>query len=289
MKIFQCIRYLIERCILQKINKRWEVQSLNKLLYLSGNDLPFVQGKINIHQPKIKEIAFLGQDIFYLGSNFLSFSKQNLNEQDKSNLENKTNFDVLMSIINNKTDTTVRMNVMSIELVLSLIFPQYQLIKMPNMLIFNKIIDGKKEQGIINNDNFEQFKQIIKEMFCLNTLGTRADYNPANKLAEQIANKLRDRHKKLQKKTEGQKSINILSRYISILILANQHTYSELMQYTVYQLFDQFKRFQKKYSYDTWFQAKLAGAENLEDVDSWLSDEEDQIISRPSSNRIEFS
>ena len=194
-----------------------------------------------------------------------------------------------MSIINNKTDTTVRMNVMSIELVLSLIFPQYQLIKMPNMLIFNKIIDGKKEQGIINNDNFEQFKQIIKEMFCLNTLGTRADYNPANKLAEQIANKLRDRHKKLQKKTEGQKSINILSRYISILILANQHTYSELMQYTVYQLFDQFKRFQKKYSYDTWFQAKLAGAENLEDVDSWLSDEEDQIISRPSSNRIEFS
>ena len=24
------------------------------------NDLPFVQGKINIHQPKLKEIAFLG-------------------------------------------------------------------------------------------------------------------------------------------------------------------------------------------------------------------------------------
>lgn len=194
-----------------------------------------------------------------------------------------------MSIINNKTDTTVRMNVMSIELVLSLIFPQYQLMKMPNMLVFNKIIDGKKEQGIINNDNFEQFRQIIKEMFCLNTLGEGVNYNPANKLAEQIANKLRDRHKKLQKKTEGQKNINILSRYISILVLANQHTYSELMQYTVYQLFDQFKRFQKKYSYDTWFQAKLAGAENLEDVDSWLSDEEDQIVARLSSNRIDFS
>ena len=40
--------------------------------------------------------------------------------------------------------------------------------------------------------------------------------------------------------------------------------------------------------YDTWFKAKLAGAENLEDVDSWLSDEEDQIVSRPNSNRIEF-
>ena len=38
-------------------------------------------------------------------------------------------------------------------------------------------------------------------MFCLDTLGGQSgDYNPANKLAEQIANKLRDRHKKLQKK-----------------------------------------------------------------------------------------
>jgi len=67
-------------------------------------------------------------------------------------------------------------------------------------------------------------------MFCLDTLGGVGDYNPADKLAEQIANKLRDRHKKLQQKTgDGEKSINILSRYISILILGNRHTYSELM------------------------------------------------------------
>jgi len=52
---------------------------MNKLLLLSGNDLPFVQGNINIHQPKIKEIAYLGEDLFYLGCNFLSFSKENLN------------------------------------------------------------------------------------------------------------------------------------------------------------------------------------------------------------------
>ena len=126
-------------------------------------------------------------------------------------------------------------------------------------------------------------------MFCLKTLSGGLDYNPANKLAQQIANKLRERHKKLQKKNGDQKkSINILSRYISILVQANHRTYSELMQYTVYQLFDQFRRFQKKYSYDMWMKAKLAGAEDLQDVDSWLSDDEEQIISRPSSNRIEF-
>ena len=194
-----------------------------------------------------------------------------------------------MSIINNKTDTTIKSSIISAELVLSLIFPEYTLMKMPTMLVLSKEIDGKKEQCWINNDNFEQFKDIISQMFCLNTLGGGMDYNPANKLAQQIANKLRDRHKKLQKKSsDGQKNINILSRYISILVQANHHTYSELMQYTVYQLFDQFRRFEKKYSYDTWFKAKLAGAENLEDVENWMSDDEENIQSRPASNRIEF-
>lgn len=194
-----------------------------------------------------------------------------------------------MSMINNKTDTTIKSNILSAELVLSLIFPEYELMKMPTMLVLSKEVDGKKEQCWINNDNFEQFKKIIKQMFCLDTLGGMGDYNPADKLAEQIANKLRDRHKKLQQKTgDGNKSINILSRYISILILGNRHTYSELMQYTVYQLFDQFRRFEKKYSYDAWFKAKLAGAENLEDVDNWMSDDEENIPTRPASNRIEF-
>ena len=195
-----------------------------------------------------------------------------------------------MSIINNKTDTTVKANIASAEIVLSLIFPQYQLMKMPTMLVLNKTIaDGKKEQVLINNDNFEQFKNIVKTMFCLN-FNTQADYNPANKLAEQIANKLRDRHKKLQKKVQdGQRSISILSRYISILTLGNHHTIPELMQYTVYQLFDEFQRFEKKYSYDVWFKAKLAGAKDLQDVDNWLSDEQTVVNTRPSSNRIEFS
>jgi len=39
-------------------------------------------------------------------------------------------------------------------------------------------------------------------MFCLDTLYGQGDYNPDGKLAERIANKLRDRHKKLQKKTK---------------------------------------------------------------------------------------
>ena len=49
--------------------------------------------------------------MFYLGSNFLCFSKDRLEEKDKNNLANRTNFDVLMSMMNNKTDTTLKSSI----------------------------------------------------------------------------------------------------------------------------------------------------------------------------------
>ena len=33
---------------------------LNKLLLLSGNDIPFVEAQMIIHQPSLKEIAYVG-------------------------------------------------------------------------------------------------------------------------------------------------------------------------------------------------------------------------------------
>jgi len=60
-----------------------------------------------------------------------------------------------MSIMNNKTDSTVKRNILSVELVLSLLFPEYSLMIMPSVLVLTKENEGKKEQCLINNDNFE--------------------------------------------------------------------------------------------------------------------------------------
>jgi hypothetical protein len=32
---------------------------LDELLLLSGNDIPFLPAKVTIHQPRLKEIAFI--------------------------------------------------------------------------------------------------------------------------------------------------------------------------------------------------------------------------------------
>ena len=42
---------------------------------------------------------------------------------------------------------------------------------------------------------------------------------------------------------------------------------NSLLGYSVYQLFDEFERFKLKMSYDIYFQAKMAGAKDLKEVE----------------------
>ena len=72
---------------------------LNKLLLQSRNDIPFNQAQLIIHQPRIKEIAYIGQDTFFIGCEYLNFSKDRIKEEDKIHLEEYSNFEVLMTIM----------------------------------------------------------------------------------------------------------------------------------------------------------------------------------------------
>lgn len=69
------------------------------LALMTGIDIPFPEAEITLHQPTIKEIAFLGEDVFFSGCEILNFSKDILEEKDKISLENKSDFDILIAIL----------------------------------------------------------------------------------------------------------------------------------------------------------------------------------------------
>ena len=48
---------------------------MNYLALNTGIDYLFLEGNTIIHQPTIKEIAFIGEQSFWLGSNILTFKK----------------------------------------------------------------------------------------------------------------------------------------------------------------------------------------------------------------------
>lgn len=239
----------------------------NDLLFLSGNDIPFIEAQITIHQPTIKEIGLIGEEVFFTGCQFLNFSKNLLNEEDKLNLEDKTNFDILIAILREQ-NAVMQKNRNCVNMVLALLFPEYSIRFQQDCILLQKEGDENKYQ--INESNFENFKEIISIMFNLKQ-DKQSTFNPSGELAKKIAAKLQKRHQKLAE-DKPDKKIDILSRYVSILSVAQHKDINVLLNYTVYQLYDEFKRNELKMSYDIYLQAKMAGAKDLKEVEDWMQD-----------------
>ena len=247
---------------------------INELLLLSGNDIPFIEAKVTIHQPTLKEIGYIGERAFFLGSGLLDFSKGLLKTVDKTRLNAYDDFDIFMSIVIDK-NSDVKEIVENAFLVLTLIFPEYEVSVRKTekpVIILKK--DNKEFE--INKNNFSAFKNIVHSMFSLKTESEKEDFNPHGNMAKKIAEKLKKRHEILLQQAKNKENVDentsVLSRYASILAIGLQKDLNSLMQYTIYQLYNEFQRFQLKVQWDAYIQAKMAGAKDLEEVDNWMID-----------------
>jgi len=252
--------------------------SNNDLLLLSGNDIPIEEIHLLLHPPTIKEISYIGEDAFFGGCEFLKFNKNKLNTEDRSRLENISNFEILMSIMREKNPSVQRTKSFAL-MVLALLFPTYEIqIDEENMLIKFK---QNEEEFYLNKNNYDFFIKTLNEVLCLGGGANDSDYNPSGTLASQIADKLRDRHNKLAEKNKSGQKVAILSRYVSILAVGENKDMNSLLNYTIYQLFDEFKRFQLKLAWDIHIKAQLAGAKDLEEVEDWMDDIHSNVEKKP--------
>lgn len=244
---------------------------MNQLLLLSGNDIPFTKAKLSVHQPKLKELAFLGEEGFFKSCELINFNKDLLKNEDKIALENKSNFEIFMSII--KGSDVPEMDKVGIQILFTLLFPQYSIYFEDKSILFISLED-ENFRTTIDESNFNDFKHIISEIFCLrmNNSGGQ-EFNPINNKAAEIAEKLKKgRLAAAKSKGMSNRSLNIFNRYISILAVGLSKNVNDLMEYTIYQLYDEFNRFELKESYDVYIRLKMAGAQNLDEVDNWMKD-----------------
>ena len=108
-------------------------------------------------------------------------------------------------------------------------------------------------------------------MFCLGVGQNSSRYNPSGPQAAALVKKFQERARKLAKlKGKSEDLINIFSQYISILAVGQQKNMNQLLQYTVYQLQNEMRRFRMKTTYDIHLQARMAGAQNLQEVKNWM-------------------
>jgi hypothetical protein len=171
--------------------------------------------------------------------------------------------------MNNK-DTLAQKQSLPAKMLLALLFPNCSIVYEKDI----QLIDEDLNIHLIDNNSFDNFKAILIDIFNLNSNEESIkDYNPGGQMAAKIAEKLKKgQAKKAALNNNKNKKVSLLSRYISILSVGLQKDKNELLNYTVWQLFDEFKRYQSKVENDFYYEAKRAGAKNIKEVDPWMRD-----------------
>lgn len=243
---------------------------VNDLLLLSGNDIPFIEAQVSIHQPTIKEVAYIGEECFFTGYQMLKVNKNNINTEDKNNLDDITNFDILIAILKER-NAVMQKNRNCVFMILSLLFPSYAIAITKEGIVLTK--ENSEERHIIDKNNFDIFQKILLKMFTFDEKeDAKEEFKPDGQMAARIAEKLKKRHEKLAQIKDTSSKIDLISRYASILAIGMKINITDIMNYTVYQLFDQERRMQLKIQYDMNIQARLAGAKDTEDPEDWMAD-----------------
>lgn len=233
-----------------------------QLSLMCGIDIPVPECQLIIHQPTIKEIAFIGEKQFFLGAQCICINKLSIS-QDKSVLDNTSNFQIFMMIVSNK-ETQEKKE--AIKAVFSLILPDYKIIFTPRSII----AQNKDIQAIIDENNFEYLQFILKKIFCFDTNSEQDSFNPQGEKAKEIANKLmRGRQRIAEEKGDSEGSP--LARYLSILTIGlNSMSLSDNQNLTLFQLYDLVQRYMLFINWDLDIKTRLAGGKPDNQPDNWM-------------------
>ena len=233
-----------------------------RLALMCGTDFPVPECQLVIHQPRIKEIAFIGEQDFFTGIQCLCLNKS-MFVKDESLLRDTNNFQIFMTIMSEKEAVDKKL---AVQQVFTLIFPKYKVMMTPRSVL----ISGEGSTMQIDEKNFEHLQAALTEICCLRTGPMdQQSFNPANAKAREIAEKLmRGRQRVAAEK--GQTNISIFSQYLSMLTVGLHIPLQEIMDLTMFQLYDLVERYMLYINWDMDIRARLAGAKPENQPDNWM-------------------
>lgn len=243
---------------------------IDNLIFLSAAEVPFKTAGATIHQPTLKEISMIGTKQFYTGCELLLFSKESLSKEEQASLENYSDFDILISVLsNNEVLTTEQRD--SVMMVLDLLFPGYDYKFLSDSIFFA----SKNNTFRLDSYTFVEFKEYLSYISCYSKTSEKVkQYNPKGELAKYVADKLKKAQEK-RAREKGQNTtedFNFLKRYASILAVGKPQDINSIMNYTIYQLCDEYERYCLKEAYDYNIKARMAGVSDIEEPEDWRKD-----------------
>ena len=234
-----------------------------RLALMSGIDIAVPECPLIIHQPKIREIAYLGETPFFTGVQTLCLDKRMFAENQEE-LATVNNFQIVMTLLNSPEGQDKKTHVKQL---LNMICPSYKISFTPRSIFFNK----EDTNIILDEGNFDSFQEILRQIFCVNSgaMGETA-FNPADAKAREIAEKLmRGRQRVAAEKGEGAGSI--FAQYASILTVGlNSMSLHDVLDLTMFQMYDLIERLSLYTNWDLDVRTRLAGGKPDQQPDNWM-------------------
>lgn len=236
-----------------------------RLALMCGTDIPIPECELTIHQPKIKEISFIGETDFFAGVQCLCLNK-NMFVQDESLLETTTNFQIFMTVMSEKEKEAIEKK-KAVQQVCELFFPGMKVSFTPRAMM----IMGNNHTVMIDENNFEYLQSAVSSICCLKSGPMdQQSFNPGDEQAREIAKKLmRGRQRVAAQKGEGNASL--FSQYISTVAIGiHSMSLQNAMDLTMFQLYDLVERYMLYLNWDMDIRSRLAGAKPDSQPENWM-------------------
>ena len=234
-----------------------------RLALMCGAEYPIPELSITVHQPQIKEIAYIGETDFFSGVQCLCLNKS-MFVKDERDLLNTSNFQIFMTIMSEKEAADKKK---AVQQVCTLLFPNYKLLMTPRSVLLS---DGSTNIQI-DETNFEYLQEAISTICCLKTGPMdQTSFNPADAKAREIAEKLmRGRQRVAAQK--GETNISIFSQYLSIITVGlHSMSLQDATELTMFQLYDLVERYMLYINWDMDVRCRLAGGKPDSQPDNWM-------------------
>lgn len=234
-----------------------------RLALMCGTDIPVPECQLTIHQPRIREIALIGETDFFTGIQCLCLHKS-MFVQDESLLETTTNFQIFMTVMSEKEAIEKKI---AVQQVCALLFPTMKMTFTPRTILFI----GEGETIVLDENNFEYLQQAISSICCLKTGPMdQQNFNPVNAEAKRIADKLmRGRQRVAAQK--GETNTSLFSQYLSTVTVGiNSMSLQDAMDLTMFQLYDLVERYMLYLNWDMDIRSRLAGAKPDSQPENWM-------------------
>lgn len=262
---------------------------VDKLLLQTGQDIYFPEGDFYLHQPTIADIAVFGENRYYLMIKILSSPLEDLLQKDKTDLEGVDKFDVIMSMIQQQDSFNLSFKMFLIMMISGVSSVEY----FPDRiicLIKEELDNGtfKTTTAIIDKNLLEQLIPYIEEILNADATVQKSEFDPANKRAKEIMEKILRGRERAHGKDKKKSSVSLLTYYCTLLGV-NGFTQEQINKMTIVQLCSVAEMYKRKVIYDEYFSVGLVAGHKDEDepmkhwLDPNLDDDSDKRPEQPQS------